>query len=256
MPTPSLSSTSYNNSTSSLSLFSSSDMTTSNPIGMGDIFGAMIVGGGAYLLIVVPFLIGVISLSGYFFKNSQNNSNDNLSGMNMIRFILKPILYLMGGLFLFAFFSLMLKITFSINVSSWVKFFFEARYAALLGNIHATGQMKSVTEGALGLLDMLSTVMFWSIPIIYLVLYSLLAGYLLAIFIENGNADIPILKKIVVGGIVMVVSIIIITIYTSSINRTIFRDGLNIENLGQVYSIESTNRTLIKKEIRKRFGND
>lgn len=252
MPSPSLSSTSYNNS--SLGLFSSPELSNSSPLGIGDIFGVLAVGSVAYCLVVLPFLFGVFSLSGYFFKNSQNNGNDNLSGMNLLRFVLKPILYLLGGLFVFAFVSLILKATFKINVVSFLKFFFEARYNILLGNIQGTGQMKSTAEGALGLLDMVSTGMFWSIPIIYFVLYVILSAYVLSIFIETGNSEISIIKRIVVGFIVGVISVIIITIYTSSINRCIFKGGLNIENLGEVYSIENTNTMLLKREIKKYFA--
>lgn len=252
MPTPSLSTTSLN--TSSLGLFSSPEMTASSPLGIGDILGALMIGSAAYFLVVIPFLLGVFSLSGYFFKNSQNNGNDNLSGMNLIRFILAPILYLLAGLFVFAFVSSLLTIIFGINVNSWMKFFFEARYSALLGNIHASGQMQKVTEGALGFLDMASTAMFWSIPMIYFILYVMLGAYILAIFMENGNSEISIIKRIIVGLIVGFISVIIITIYTSAINRSIFRGGLNIANLGEVSSIENTNTMLVKREIKKILG--
>jgi len=248
----SLSSNSYNSQ--SLSLFSSPEMSASAAITIGDIFGALFIGCVAYFSIVVPFLVGVFSLSSHFFKNQQGGGNDNLSGMGLVLFILKPLLYLFSGLFVFALFSLFLNTSFKINMASWVKFFFEARYNTLLGNISASGQTKEASQWMLGILDMVSTGMFWSIPVIYFILYATVAAYTLSIFIENGNSDVSMVKKIFVSFFVGAISVGIITIYTSSINRSFFKGGLTIENLGEVYSIENTNITLVKREIKRVIG--
>ncbi|OGS70685.1 MAG: hypothetical protein A3F91_09230 [Flavobacteria bacterium RIFCSPLOWO2_12_FULL_35_11] len=234
----------------SLGLFSGGNVTTASNLSLGDLVGAIFIGIIAYLTTVVFFIIGLVGVGGYFFK-AAGGGGDNLAGMNFVRLALKPLLWFVVGAVIFATFKIFLEGWYNIDIGSRIKFFFEARYDSLVDNLTTTGVMLKSTKTVLTILDLLSKFAFWSIVAIFIFLYVFVFGVFLSVFIESGNADASIFKKILAGVFTAVISLVIIGMYNANVSRVMFSKNPVIESVGEVRSINQGFTSAIKIWVEK-----
>lgn len=236
-------------------IFINGDVDISSSIKIGDMMGGLMVGSISYLLVVLFFIFGLLGLMQYYFQNpDRGGSSDPTSGMNLIRLALKPLLWLFGGIIFFAFIANVLEYIYSVDIYSRIKFFLEARYSDMLGNLDAAGTRYEVAKTVLLILSVTSQVVFWSIPIIFLTMTLVILGFILSILFDN-NDNVSIFKKVASSFLIGVIGSLILSIYATNINRIFFANTPTIKEIGAVNSISSLNAQVLKVWIRKGFSN-
>lgn len=226
-------------------LFSSGDVTSSSSIGIGDLLGSLTVGFVAYMCIVIPFLLGIFAMSKYYVMQPGMNT-DAANAMNYFRLALKPLLWIVGGVIVYTSFVMFIEGWYGINISSRLKFFLEARYDLLVGNIKVAGTALSFAKFLLFVLDIFSTFVFWSIALLFLVLVCIITGYILSIFLDNNEKEATVFKRVFSASITITISVVLVSIYYVNVSRVFFTNNANINKIGNVVSVYDGNVKVFK----------
>lgn len=242
MPLPA---TNNNISLKGYELFTNGDVSVGSSIGIGDILGSLTVGFIAYLCVVIPFLIGIFSMSKYYVMQPGMNT-DASNAMNYFRLALKPLLYIIIGIVVYTSFVMLIEGWYGVNVSSRLKFFLEARYDLLVGNIKVAGSMLKFANFLLFILDLFSTFVFWSIALLFLILICIIVGYILSIFLDNNEKEATVFKRVFSAAITTVIATVLVTIYYVNVSRVFFTNNANINKVGTVVSVYDGNVKVFK----------
>lgn len=240
MPIPAATS---NTVETNFNLFTNGNVSVNSNISIGDIIGAMAVGGVAYIAIVLSFLIGLFAVSKFYL--SQGQGADPSGGMNLFRLALKPLLWLLGGVFVYTAFVMLIEGWYKISVDNRLKFFLEARYDLLVGNIEAKGSLLGWAKNLLFALDIFSTFAFWSIALIFIVLITTIFSYVISILLEKSD-EYALFKKLFTATVTTVIATVLITIYNVNVNRVFFSNNATINKIGQVTSVYDANVKVVK----------
>ena len=234
-----------------LDLFTSGNIDSTSALKIGDLVGTLGVGILTWTLIIGMFLIGVIKSSQYYYSKQQS---PDLNGITTVKLLIKPLTYLMIGIMILAFISVILKYNYHVNLQNNLKFFFEARYDNLVGNLEVNPRNLKTAQTILFILDLASKAAVWSIPIVSLGIFLLFFSYILAIISTEkgtGGSNTPVFKLVMNSFATMFVASILITIFYTSINSYMFKSSPNIENLGTVISCSALNKQIIKKWVKE-----
>jgi hypothetical protein len=242
MPLPQASS---NVNLTTYDLFTNGNVQIGSNVGIGDLLGALTIGSAAYLLVVVPFLVGLFSMSKYYLMQPGMNV-DAANTMNYFRLALKPLLWLIGGIILYTSLVVLLEGWYGINISSRLKFFLEARYDLIIGNLQATATVLTFAKALLLVLDIVSTFVFWSIALLFLILLFIITGYIISIFLENNEKESTVFKRLFSAAITTVIASVLITIYSVNVSRVFFTNNANINKIGNVVSVYDGNVKVFK----------
>jgi hypothetical protein len=226
-------------------LFTNGNVSINSDIGIGDIIGALAVGMTAYLTVVIPFLIGLFAMSKYYALQPGMNS-DTSNSMNFFRLALKPLLWLVGGIIVYVSFVVLIEGWYGIDISSRLKFFLEARYDILVSNLKVTGTMLSLAKNLLFILDIVSTFVFWSISLLFIVLILVIVSYIFSILLENNERESTIFKRLFSAFITSVIATVLITIYSVNVSSVFFTNNATIDNIGNVTGVYDGHVKVIK----------
>lgn len=232
----------------SMDLFSNTSASASQRMSLGDIVGALIVGGLTYLTIVLPFVFGILSMAGHILKTDGNGAKAG-EAATLMKFALVPTLWLVGGAVAFAVAHIFLNTFYNIDIYSWIKMFLEVRYESSVGNLAASGTTLSTAKSALLALDVVSKIVFWSIPVIFSLLFTMLFFYIVSIFMESSGDDSA-FKKAFSGIIAATVAVVIVSMYEANVSRVVFKNSPNISPIGSVSSAHGAFTSSLKYWIR------
>ncbi|WP_323585528.1 hypothetical protein [Aliarcobacter butzleri] len=221
---------------------------TSNSSGsftLGELFSIFGVGVISYVLIVIFFVFGFFS-SRELFKNEQGNSPSNPS--NLIKFIIKPIFWWIGGILTFLTIKGMFYAFYQVSFDSKIKSFLSLRYDFIMGSIKVKSSMEGFLQFIALSIDIFSKFVFWSIPVLTMTFFFLTIGFMINIITEQGN-DV-VWKKIMISLGVLIFSLVLTNLYFKGINQVFFNNGADIPTLGTVNNVEEANLKVIKYFIR------
>lgn len=238
----------------SMDLFATSTVSASQSLSLGDIVGALFVGCFTYFTVVLPFILGVLSTSEKLFKSGQNNGGNASGGTTIIKLALTPIFWLVGGIVIFAIIHIFLEIFYNIDLYSWIKMFLEVRYDSAVNNLSATGTSLTAAKSALLVLDISSRIAFWSIPVIFGVLFVFLFLYIISIFLESSGDDSG-FKKAFSATVAGCVALVIVMMYENSVSRVVFKGSPTISPVGSVSTARGAFSSSLKYWIRTGLTN-
>ena len=247
MPVGATPSTSSSLSTT-FDLFSSgNNISTASSIKIGDLAGALIVGNISYALIIISFFIGILSIHKIYIGDRANGTTI-LDNLNPAKILLKPFLFLFGGTFTLVILTNFLDYWYHIDINKWLKFFYEARYDTVVGQIIVEPKMLDTAKQILAFLDLNSKFCFYSILFIYATIIVSMVIYVIVTFsvFVDGTNEGTIAKKIFHSVMIGFVGVIILSIYSTFINQYIFKEHPNIQNIGTITDVNDANTKVLK----------
>ena len=239
-----------------IDLFANGNLTSQSSLTIGDLVGTISVGTSVWCFTIGFFLLGVIKTGQYYHSNQLRTE---LNGTTTFKLLIKPLSFLILGLMILAFIGAILQYTYGVDLKAIEKFFLEARYNNLVGNIHVSAKNLKIAQGLLFTLDLLSKVALWSIPLISIIIYITFFTYFLSVVsVEKGTGrgDTPVFKLVVNGLATLFVAVILTTIFNISVTNTMLKEQPNIENLGVVSSVSQLNKSIIKSWVRTGLNAD
>ncbi len=232
-------------------LYTHGNISVSSQVQMGDLIISLAIGLITYILMVTMFLTIILKIPNEITQGGKDEHIINVETIAKVFF--KPFFVLIGTLLLLNFLNLVLR-AYNLNIFNQLKFFFEVRYNTMINNLNVSGHFLNIAKEILLIESTASKFAFWSIAFVYAAIIIATIILIFTIFLTYTQRD-SLYKRIFTAFGVAIASVVLLGIYSSFLNNTMFKNHPNIPKIGVVYNITNANRKVLIYFAKKGLNN-